>query len=136
MAAKKKHPGDDASFSVTSAKPLKKKQPPRPPAECVIEWLANGRSAQRIEALLRKKWPNEKADVLLSGAMLHFEQVALQRPTPLLGWSLTAYRVLYAKAIEMDDLQAALKSVELFTKLVLTMETHGLNVPADDSGTD
>lgn len=143
MAAKKKQHGDgpsivsgDSSFKVTSTEVVKRKKPKAPPAELVIEWLANGRSAQQIEAMLRKRYPNERAEILLNGAVNHFEQVALQRATPLLGWALSAYRVLYQKAIAIDDLQAALKSVELFTKLVITMETHGLNVPADDSGTD
>lgn len=83
----------------------------------VYAWIIAGQTQYDIEGAIAKHWPDAKARPLILGAMKQIAKAADDEPDVLRAWALEATRDVYRKAIEVADLQTALRALKQVVQL-------------------
>ncbi len=94
-------------------------EPPPPPAVAVVQWLITGASEHDVLEALRAKYPDAKADTVLSAVRGHFAAEGQPDTDALRGWVLASYRELYRRMLEVGDFDGARKTLKNITEVSL-----------------
>ena len=85
----------------------------RPPADAaVVEWLLSGVSEAEVVESLRCRYPDADAGATLAAVRDHLAREGTPDTDALRGWVLLAYRELYRRLLDNDDLEGARKVVK------------------------
>lgn len=90
---------------------------PRPPAAAaVVEWLLSGVSEAEVLEALRSKYPEADPAATLAVVRDHLAREGTPDADALRGWVLLAYRDLYRRLLDNDDLEGARKVLKNITE--------------------
>jgi hypothetical protein len=84
----------------------------QPAAAAVVEWLISGVSEAEVVESLRAKYPDVDAGATLAAVRDHLAREGTPDADALRGWVLLAYRELYRRLLDNDDLEGARKVVK------------------------
>ena len=83
----------------------------------VLTWIVAGTSQYDIEQTIAQAWPDAKTQPLIIAAMKQIAAAADDEPEVLRGWAIEATREIYRRALEVGDLQTALRALKQTVEL-------------------
>jgi hypothetical protein len=87
-----------------------------PAAAAVVEWLLSGVSEAEVLETLRSKYPDADPGPTLASVRDHLAREGTPDADALRGWVLLAYRDLYRRLLDNDDLEGARKVLKNITE--------------------
>lgn len=83
----------------------------------VTQWILSGASQHDITEAIAANFPGAQAEPLIVAAMTDLAKAGEAEPALVRGWCIEATREIYRRALEVGDLQIALRAAKQLYEL-------------------
>ena len=84
----------------------------------VLQWCISGHSAHDIIDAAQKQWPGTQSQPLIIAAMKQLANAGQADESIIRGWAVESTREIYRRAMDVGDLQTALRAAKQMHDLV------------------